>query len=89
MKSPFDHETPPYFFALEYACTDAGTNAFSYETGSGQATSPFPRGPCVPRSGGRAEGFGATAVSVPIPPGGILQSRRSIGIGSPKNHNTK
>jgi hypothetical protein len=24
---------PPYFFPLEYACIDEGTNAFAYETG--------------------------------------------------------
>jgi len=26
-------ELPVYFFSLEYACIDEGTNAFAYETG--------------------------------------------------------
>ena len=34
-------------------------------------------------------GFGATAVSVPIPPGGFLHSRRNTAIGSPYKENTK
>jgi hypothetical protein len=34
-------------------------------------------------------GFGATAVSAPIPPGGFLHSRRNTAIGSPYKENTK
>ena len=64
-------EIRPYFFPLEYPGVDEGTSALAYESGWRQGRSPLPRGPSVLRMGGRAEGFGATAVSVPIPPGGF------------------
>ncbi len=35
-------EIPPYFFPLEYACTDEGTSAFAYETGRQERRSPLP-----------------------------------------------